>query len=372
MIRRLHQDFHISVVTMVNFTSRSEPLHDLPAGIDFHEIPTLLNVRIGGRFAAFKQLFGGLLMFSFLASALLSIRYSFPRIPTYVVSMNHGHAFLPALFALGRRVVRIGCVRGPYVGEMMRLFPKAHRFVRIANGFKRIAFRESDAIFANGQDTADVISEQIADPSKVRVIPNGVEYERFSRAVKPSFSAPPVVGMVCSLSPERGTDAVIGAARALAHDGVEFRMRLVGKGDIEKYTDMAHEMGVGDLLEIQGETSEVDKALAEMDITLALSDGWGISHSLLEEMASGKSVIALGSPAYAQVVKDGVNGLLVRDREPETLAASIKRLIFDEEYARGLGEGARKEAAKYDWPVVERTLRSTLAELVTSGHTKRR
>lgn len=364
MINRLHQDFHISVVTMMNFTSRSERLHNLPVGIDFHEIPTLLNVRIGGRFAAFKQLFGGLLMFSFFASLLLLLRHSFRKTPTYVIAMNHGHAFFPTLFARGSRVVRIGCVRGPYVGEMMRLFPRAHRFVRVANGFKRITFREADAIFVNGKDTATVIFDEVADVSKIRVIPNGVEFDRYSRAVKPTFSVPAVVGMVCTLSPERGTDAVIAAAKVLADDGVRFQMRLVGKGDIEKYTRMANDLSVGNLVEIQGETSEVDKALAEMDITLALSDGWGISHSLLEEMASGKSVIALGSPAYTQVVQDEVNGLLVRDREPETLAASIKRLIADEDFARRLAEGARAEAAKYDWPVVERTLRDTLTQLV--------
>lgn len=365
MTGRLSDDFHVVVISMRNFTARGEPLHDISEEVRIHAIPTLLNVRIGGRFAAFKQLFGGLLTFSVIAAFLLLLRYSFPRIPTYVFTMNPGYAFLPALAIRGRKISRIACVRGPYLKEMQRLFPGARRFIRIARGLQDIAFARADLILTNGEDTADAISDKVPDKGRIVALPNGVDFEKFSRAPGGGSSETSVVGMVCTLSPERGTDAVISAVGVLKkRSGISFRLELVGKGDIEKYTNLARELGVDDVVSFQGETSVVDKVLAGMDITLALSDGWGVSHSLLEEMAAGKAVIVLDTPAYGQVVTDAMSGLLVPDREPETLANAMERLITDDALADRVKLGARECAAEYDWSVVERRFRGILSQLL--------
>ncbi len=363
MISRLSVDYEISIVSMRNYTARDEPLHDIPEGVRIHAIPTLLNVRIGGRFAALKQLFGGPYVFSIIASFLLLVRHSFPRIPTYVVTMNPGHAFFPALFVLGKKVVRIGCVRGRYVNEMKRLFPRADRFGGIAVCLQSICFNKANLILTNGEDTTNIISGEVPDRSMVVTLPNGVDFRRFSKAIK-GESKTKVIGMVSTLSRLRGTDAAISAAGILnRRPGVSFRLELVGKGDIDKYDHLAKELGLGDIVSFRGETRVVDKALADMDITLALTHGCGISHSLLEEMAAGKAVIALDSPAYRQVIADGVNGLLVPDREPETLANAMERLIKDDVLASKVRQAAQEDAAKYDWSVVERKFRNILSQL---------
>jgi len=363
MTIRLSGDYHIAVVSLMNHTAREEPLYDIPGGVRIHRIPTLLNVRMGGRYAAFRQLFGGLYAFSVISAILLLVRYSFPRIPTYVVTMNPGHAFFPALFVLGKKAVRIGCVRGLYVNEMKRLFPGADRFAGIALCLQSICYNKANLILTNGDDTTSIISGEVPDRSRVVTLPNGVDFKRFSKAIK-GESKTKVIGMISTLSRLRGTDAAISAAVVLnRRPGILFRLELVGKGDADRYSDLAIELGLRDVVSFRGETKEVDKVLADMDITLALTHGCGISHSLLEEMAAGKAVIALDSPAYRQVIADGVNGLLVPDREPETLANAMERLIKDDVLASKVRQAAQEDAAKYDWSVVERKFRNILSQL---------
>lgn len=365
MANLLHDDFDITIVSLMNCTDRKEPFYYVHEDVNIHQIPTLLNIRIGGRFSALKQLFGGLLLFSLMAG-LLAMRYSFSRTPTFIIALNPGHAFFPALFVRGSRVHRIACVRGNYLKEMGSLFHNADRYSGIARSLQRLGFRRADLILTNGYDSSEAIKPLIPDPARIVTLPNGVDFNRFSKVSRGKTSSPKVVGMVCTLSSLRGTDAAIAAAADLkSRPDIAFRMLLVGKGDIAGYRKMAHGLALDDTVEIRSETRDVDEVLAEMDIVLALTDGWGISHSLLEEMSAGKAIIALDSPAYTQILGDGVSALLVNNLEPRTLADAIDRLIKDEGLTSRLGKNAQEEAANYDWSVAEERFRGIVENMST-------
>jgi glycosyltransferase involved in cell wall biosynthesis len=367
MANLLHDDFDITVISLMNYTDRKEPFYEVPEDVNIRAIPTFLNLGIGGRFSALKQLFGGLLLFSFVAG-LLAMRYTFTRTPTFIIAMNPGHAFLPSLFARGSLVRRIACVRGNYLKEMGNLFHKADRYSGIARSLQRHAFERADLILTNGYDSSAAIKPLVSNPARIVTLPNGVDYNLFSNVSQGQVSGPKVVGMVCTLSALRGTDAALAAAANLkSRHETSFRMMLVGKGDAPRYTRLTHDLGLEGIVEIRGETQDVGRVLAEMDIVLALTDGWGISHSLLEEMSAGKAVIALDSPAYTQILEDGESALLVGNLEPQTLADAIERLIKDEEMMSRLGKKAQEEAAKFDWSIAEERFRGVLANLSKSG-----
>ncbi|TET78498.1 hypothetical protein E3J38_08495 [candidate division TA06 bacterium] len=61
----------------------------------------------------------------------------------------------------------------------------------------------------------------------------------------------------------------------------------------------------------------------------------------------------------------------MKNLEPKTLADSMERLILDEELASRLGKAAQREAAKYDWSVVEKRFRGILTNL-SGGESARR
>jgi phosphatidylinositol alpha-mannosyltransferase len=70
---------------------------------------------------------------------------------------------------------------------------------------------------------------------------------------------------------------------------------------------------------------------------------------LLEAMAAGRPIVASRIPGYAEVVEDGVEGLLVEPRSPAALAGALLRLLKDAERRKAMGERGRVKAAEYDW-----------------------
>ncbi|HEX4640649.1 MAG TPA: glycosyltransferase family 4 protein, partial [Chthoniobacterales bacterium] len=61
-----------------------------------------------------------------------------------------------------------------------------------------------------------------------------------------------------------------------------------------------------------------------------------------EAMAAGLPVISTPLAGVPEMVDDGVNGVLVPERDPAALAVAIERLLDDSERARQLGERGRQ------------------------------
>ena len=73
---------------------------------------------------------------------------------------------------------------------------------------------------------------------------------------------------------------------------------------------------------------------------------------LVEAMAAGVPVVATDIPGYREVVRDGVDGLLVRPNDPEALAAAIGRVLAEPELASALAAAGRARAPDFAWDAV--------------------
>lgn len=73
----------------------------------------------------------------------------------------------------------------------------------------------------------------------------------------------------------------------------------------------------------------------------------------------GKPVVTTSVPSNAEVISDGVDGLLVPPRDPVALAAALARLLADPALARRLGDSAR-ERVRAEF-TIERTAQATRA-----------
>jgi phosphatidylinositol alpha-mannosyltransferase len=73
---------------------------------------------------------------------------------------------------------------------------------------------------------------------------------------------------------------------------------------------------------------------------------------LVEAMAAGVPVVCTDIPGYREVVRAGVDGLLVPPDDPAALADAIARVLSDGSLAATLAEGGRERAAGYAWEAV--------------------
>ena len=72
---------------------------------------------------------------------------------------------------------------------------------------------------------------------------------------------------------------------------------------------------------------------------------------LVEAMAAGLPVVASDIPGYREVVRDGVDGLLVPPRDPAAVAAAVGTILDDPALADRLAAAGRERAARFDWSV---------------------
>jgi glycosyltransferase involved in cell wall biosynthesis len=70
----------------------------------------------------------------------------------------------------------------------------------------------------------------------------------------------------------------------------------------------------------------------------------GISNTILEAMASGLPVLATAVGGNADLVEDGVTGLLVPPADADAMAQALVRLIDDPAHAAALGRAGRAAA----------------------------
>ena len=84
-------------------------------------------------------------------------------------------------------------------------------------------------------------------------------------------------------------------------------------------------------------------------ITAKDGDKEGFGLVILEAFASGLPIVASRSGGITDIVKDGVNGFLVEEKDAGGMAEQIDRLLKDEEIYNKMQTEAKKSAQQYDY-----------------------
>ena len=194
-------------------------------------------------------------------------------------------------------------------------------------------------------------------PGDYKVIPNGVDAERFRRSVPLARwqDGTRNILFVGRFEPRKGLLDLLKGYRILRKTGCECRLLVVGGGPQERearrYVATRRLIGV----EFLGRVSDDEKTqlFRTADVFVAPATGresFGIV--LLEAMAAGAPIVASDIHGYKGVVRRGREGLLVTPREPKRLAAAIARILGDRELAGGMSAAGLVRAEEFSWPRV--------------------
>jgi phosphatidylinositol alpha-mannosyltransferase len=191
-------------------------------------------------------------------------------------------------------------------------------------------------------------------PGEYRIIPNGVELDRFERAEPYEQLRDGVLNIlfVGRLEERKGLIHLLKAYHRLRKRHVDARLLVVGAGPkLREYRRYVGLRGIRDV-EFLGRVTDEEKAryFASADVFCAPATGqesFGIV--LLEAMAAGVPIVASDIHGYKQVVQRGVQGLLVEPRKPRALAAALYTLALDPEMRDRMGEAGRARAPEFSW-----------------------
>lgn len=148
--------------------------------------------------------------------------------------------------------------------------------------------------------------------------------------------------------PRKGVAQAIEAVSRLGSYPV--KLLIVGSGSTAIYQKLARDLGTGEKVIFTGPTRETWKYYAAADIFLlpTLYDAFGLS--ILEAMATGLPVVVSRNAGAAELIQDGVNGVLLENpSDVDEVETKLKLLLRDSRMRARLGEKALNTALQYTW-----------------------
>ena len=271
----------------------------------------------------------------------------------------------------GLRLEEASIIEMPHRSVLQKLKALDHRI------YRRLAAFVEGLVFGHNSSKARIVVSQsmkrefichYGDAAKsIIVIPNGVDQKMFNPAnqllygdrirQKHGISRSDLVLMFAGGDWERkGVPYIIEALSLLTRPDV--KLLIVGSGDEKLYGQLAELKQVRERIIFVSHSSVLWEYYAASDVFVfpTIYEPFGLV--IVEAMASGLPVITSRVAGAADVIIDGVNGLLLREpSDVNDLAAKIELLLSNAELRKTMGERAREavEGLSWDW-VAQKTI----------------
>ncbi|WP_298817304.1 glycosyltransferase [Chloroflexus sp.] len=234
-----------------------------------------------------------------------------------------------------------------YLAEMQRSMGKVARFV----------FRRAAAVTACSADLSMRGVKLGASPMRTFVIPYGVNPSQFrpdpaiAQAFRAQWGIPAEAPLVLGLGrlvTKKGFTILLDAWPAVLRMHPTARLVIAGYGDLRPALEaQAARLGIAPTVLFTGQLDreQAAAAMAAADVFALpiIREGVdGLPNVLLEAMGAARPIVAARVAGVADVIDDGVHGLVVPERDGAALAAAISRLIGDRALAERLGAAARQ------------------------------
>lgn len=218
---------------------------------------------------------------------------------------------------------------------------------------RRIALlREVDRFVTLNRESAAELEAVGLGAVPARVIPNGVDVQRFApaapgerAALRRSLGLPagePVALFVGRLEHRKGVDVLLAAWADLVHRGEAPRLLIAGPGEAGAWIRQADGLGLEGRVAFLGARSDVANLYRAADLFVFPSRAEGCPNAVLEAMASALPVVATDVAGNREAVgEDGKAGWLVPVEAPAALAEAVGTLAAGPALRREVGAAAR-------------------------------
>ncbi len=180
--------------------------------------------------------------------------------------------------------------------------------------------------------------------SKLVVSRLGVDPELFSPA--PQRVTPDVFEILCvgRLTPAKGQHLLIDAVERLLQQGWHVRLRLVGGGaDESSLKQRAAEIQNSEAVIFEGAVNQnyIRSLYAKADMFCIASFAEGLPVVLMEAMAMGIPCVTTGIAGIPELIRDGIDGLLVAPSDLDGLVEALAKLMGDGNLRERIGKSGR-------------------------------
>ena len=201
----------------------------------------------------------------------------------------------------------------------------------------------------------------------VRVAPNGVDCQAFREAQSRRAETRAQLGVT--------DDELLGIfvggdwhrkGLAYAIEAVAaspgWKLAVLGTGDREGFSRLAHDRLAGERVVFQGEVADPRPYYVASDALLFPSHYEAFSLVTLEAAAAGLPLLVPPINGTEELVEDGLNGWLI-ERDGAAIARRLAQLRAEPARHESMRQAARRSAERYDWERVVDRFESLYAEL---------
>jgi glycosyltransferase involved in cell wall biosynthesis len=202
--------------------------------------------------------------------------------------------------------------------QILRLFPK---------------------VITVSEDIRQELVRSGAKPGSVQTVLNGIDHTRFNRdrsresQIRQRLGIADdevVIGAVGRLETEKRFDLLIDAFAALRIARPTLRLVIVGEGSLRSALEARIDrLGLGGVCRLLGQRSDIVDLHHAFNVFVQSSANEGAPNAVLEAMALETPVVATAVGGTAQLVREGIDGLLVPAGKTDALAAAIDRIVTD-------------------------------------------
>ena len=210
-----------------------------------------------------------------------------------------------------------------------RIDPRVHEISRWWNWLRELSYPWAAGIVVQ-TESASRWAEARFDPRRVTVIPNSVPHPRVD-ASEPLRIPKPYVAAVGRLEPQKGFDLLLRAAAMAFREFPEWSLAIIGEGpERTRLEALVTQLDLSGRVQFVGRHPDPARMLNHADLFVLSSRYEGFPNVLCEAMATGLPVVAFDCPSGPRdIVRHGVDGLLVPPRDSVALAQAMTRLMGD-------------------------------------------
>ena len=217
--------------------------------------------------------------------------------------------------------------------------------------------KRTTLILQNPDDVEVICGSGAVDRDRVRLIlGSGVDTKEYRW--QPESGDVPIVLLASRLLWDKGVGEFVEAAGILKKEGAQARFVLAGEGDDENpgsisISQLNTWQEQGDV-ECWGRRPDMPTVFAESHIVcLPTNYGEGVPKVLIEAASCGRPIVTTDTPGCREIVKDGVNGILVPIKDVDALVRAIRMLLDSPDLRSRMGhEGRQLVKRKFSLAIV--------------------
>lgn len=229
-----------------------------------------------------------------------------------------------------------------------RLDPSAMSWKR--NLLKRILLPYADWLVVQTKTIKEYFPKRIQKKTSIIFNPVRITSTPFSKAegIKVEDGRLNRIISVARLFPQKNQEMMIRAFAKFADKYPDWQLVIYGEGPRRQSLQLLIDnLQLTNRVLLPGRTEHVIDELQKSKIFCLSSDYEGMSNSMIEAICVGLPIVSTKVSGTDELIKDGVNGLLVDIGDEKGMTDALIKLIQNEELMNKMGEANRKKASLF-------------------------